>query len=279
VSGNDSPRAGEPPGLTSTGLHLAITTVGAAVVIAVEGELDLQTVPQLVDAVAAAEATDLTVVIDLSRVTFLGSAAMGVLVDLGGPVDPRIKLTRRGEAMCQVRHAGIGSTRTEGGAGCLHGTGHGRETVRQMRWRFGAGKNLDEWIPRTYVQMKYTYGFVEKVADVKHDRSNASLEIGTFVTPRWNIAAYGWWQWTHGGVEVPMPPSDPLFPYHDRLAADQYFNVGLGTGWSFTPTVTAFATYSEGVSGRNGHRVNQGVTFGVSYGFRPRAEAVGVAKQ
>ena len=93
MSGNDSPQAGEPPGLTSTGLHLAVCTVGAAVVIAVEGELDLQTVPQLVDAAAAAEATDLTVVIDLSRVTFLGSAAMGVLVDLGarsgGPLGER----------------------------------------------------------------------------------------------------------------------------------------------------------------------------------------------
>jgi ABC-type transporter Mla MlaB component len=93
VSGNDSPQAGEPPGLTNTDLHLAVRTVGAAVVIAVEGELDLQTVPQLVDAVAAAEATDLTVIIDLSRVTFLGSAAMGVLVDLGarsgGPLEQR----------------------------------------------------------------------------------------------------------------------------------------------------------------------------------------------
>jgi len=93
VSGNDSPQAGEPPGLTSTGLHLAVCTVGAAVVIAVEGELDLQTVPQLVDAAAAAETTDLTVVIELSRVTFLGSAAMGVLVDLGarsgGPLGQR----------------------------------------------------------------------------------------------------------------------------------------------------------------------------------------------
>ena len=87
------PAGWEPPGPTSTGLHLAVRTVGAAVVIAVEGELDLQTVPQLVDAVAAAEATDLTVVIDLSRVTFLGSAAMGVLVDLGarsgGPLGQR----------------------------------------------------------------------------------------------------------------------------------------------------------------------------------------------
>ena len=41
--------------------------------------------------------------------------------------------------------------------------------------------------------------------------------------------------------------------------------------------MTMFATYTEGVSGKNGHKLNQGVTVGLSYGFRPRAEAVGVS--
>ena len=41
---------------------------------------------------------------------------------------------------------------------------------------FGLGKSFDKWIPRTYAQMKYTYGFVEKVADISHDRANLSLE-------------------------------------------------------------------------------------------------------
>ena len=144
---------------------------------------------------------------------------------------------------------------------------------------FGLGKSFDEWVPRTYGQMKYTYGFVEQVAGISHDRANLSLELGGFVTPRWSLAAYGWWQWTCGGIETPVPSFDPLFPYHDRLANDDYFNIGFGTGWSFTPTVTAFATYAHGVSGNNSHKVNQGVTIGFSFGFRPRAEAVGVAKQ
>jgi len=144
---------------------------------------------------------------------------------------------------------------------------------------FGAGKNLDEWIPRTYTQMKYTYAFVEKVADTKHDRSNLSLEVGTFLTPRFNVAMYGWWQWAHGGIDVPIPQTDPLFPYHDRLAADEYFNLGLGAGYALKPTMTVFATYTKGIAGENGHRVNQGVTLGFSYGFRPRAEALGLTKQ
>ena len=122
MSGNDSPQAGEPPGLTSTGLHLAVCTVGAAVVIAVEGELDLQTVPQLVDAVAAAQATDLTVVIELSRVTFLGSAAMGVLVDLGA---------RSGGPLGQ-RHTGITGT-ARGWPGRGHGPRRWSTEVRDRR--------------------------------------------------------------------------------------------------------------------------------------------------
>jgi hypothetical protein len=151
--------------------------------------------------------------------------------------------------------------------------------LNELLLGFNAGKNLNEWIPRTYVQARYTYAFVDKVADIKHDRTNVNLELGTFVTPRWSLSAYGSWQWTHGGIDVPVPRSSPLFPYHDRLAADEFFNLGLGTGWSLTPAMTAFAIYTQGIHGSNGHKVNQGVTVGFSYGYRPRAEAVGVSSR
>jgi hypothetical protein len=29
----------------------------------------------------------------------------------------------------------------------------------------------------------------------------------------------------------------------------------------------------QGVSGRNGHKLNQGLTIGVAYGYRPRLES------
>ncbi len=141
---------------------------------------------------------------------------------------------------------------------------------------FNAGKNLNRWLPRTYTQLRYSYGFVEELAGVSHDRSNLNFEIGTFFTRRWNVSAYAAKQWTHGGVDVPMPRSNPLFLYHDRLANDDFFNAGLGTGFAITPDVTAFAIYMHGFSGSNGHRVNQGLTLGLSYGFRPRAAAVGL---
>ena len=31
---------------------------------------------------------------------------------------------------------------------------------------FGLGKSFDPWIPRTYAQVRYTYGFVEKVGNI-----------------------------------------------------------------------------------------------------------------
>jgi hypothetical protein len=150
--------------------------------------------------------------------------------------------------------------------------------VDELLVGFGAGKSLDPWLRRTYVQMRYSYGFVEKVLGRVHDRENLNLEIGTFINPRWNVSAYGALQWTHGGVDIPIPPSSPYFLNHDSLAEDEFINAGIGTGFALTPQLTAFAIYMEGLQGRNGHKMNQGLTLGFSYGFRPRAEAVGIAE-
>ena len=135
------------------------------------------------------------------------------------------------------------------------------------------GKNLAPWIPRTYAQFRYTYAFVQEVANIKHDRSNFNLELGAFITRNWNVSAFGAWQQTHGGIDLPIPPSNPLFPHHDVIGDDEYFNIGLGTGFSITEEMSGFLTYMQGVSGRNGHKLNQGLTIGVSYGYRPRVES------
>jgi hypothetical protein len=149
---------------------------------------------------------------------------------------------------------------------------HGR-MLNEYWVGFQAGKNLDEWIPRTFTQLRYTYAFVEEVQDISHDRSNVTLEIGTFLTPNWNVSAYGSWQQTHGGIDLPIGPSHPLFEEHDRIGDDEYFNAGLGTGYSLTGEWSAFVTYMQGVKGRNGHKLNQGLTIGFAYGYRPRYES------
>ncbi len=149
---------------------------------------------------------------------------------------------------------------------------HGRQ-LNELWLGFQVGKNLDPWIPRTYTQLRYTYAFVEQVEDIPHDRSNINLELGVFITRNWNVSAFGAWQQTHGGIDLPIRPSNPLFPEHDRIGDDEYFNVGLGMGYSITQEWSGFVTYMHGESGQNGHKLNQGLTIGFAYGYRPRFES------
>jgi hypothetical protein len=139
---------------------------------------------------------------------------------------------------------------------------------------FAAGKSLDAWLPRTYVQGRLNYAFVERVAQVKHDRTNLDFELGYFLTPQWSVRGLAFWQFAHGGVDVPMPPSNPLYPYHDQLAADEHTNLGFGVSYSASKNVSLYALYLESIQGRNGHKVDQGLTLGVSVGFAPLRERI-----
>jgi hypothetical protein len=136
------------------------------------------------------------------------------------------------------------------------------------RWiGFFAGKSLDRWLPRTYVQGQYDFAFVQEVQNVSHNRSNAELELGYFLNPKWSVRALGAWQRTHGGIDVPVPRTNPYYPNHDRLAAERYLQVGGGVAFESSAGTSAYLVYKTAVSGANGHRLNNGFTLGVAYSF------------
>ncbi len=135
---------------------------------------------------------------------------------------------------------------------------------------FFIGKSLDLWIPRTYVQARYSFAFVEKVANVGHDRSNLDVEVGYFPSPSWSVRALAYWQHTHGGIEVPIPQSDPLFPYHDQLAAERFLNAGVGASYDLSRQLNLFGIYTSSVYGANGHKLGRSFTLGLGYSFEPR---------
>jgi hypothetical protein len=135
---------------------------------------------------------------------------------------------------------------------------------------FFAGKSLDPWIPDAFVQLRYNHAFVEKVAGVAHDRRNADLEFGYFMTPRWMAKATLSWQGAHGGIDVPIPPSNPLYPYHDQIAAESFVHVGGGIAWFPSERFGLYASYVTALRGRNGHKVDHGVNLGVSFSPRYR---------
>jgi hypothetical protein len=136
----------------------------------------------------------------------------------------------------------------------------------ELWFGFYAGSTLDEWLPRTYVQLHGNYAFVERVAGVHHDRTRADLEFGWFATPQLSLGAVLSLQETHGGIDVPIPRSNPLYPYHDQLADDDFLNVGASIGWFPTATASFTLAYATSIRGQNGHKLDHGVT--LVAGFR-----------
>jgi hypothetical protein len=134
---------------------------------------------------------------------------------------------------------------------------------------FFAAQSLSRWIPRSYLQARVNFAFVEKVAGIGHDRANVDLEFGHFLTPAISLSALTSWQETFGGIQVPIPPSHPLYPYHDRLASERYVQLGAGANWKFSSHANVYLLYKTAVSGANGHRLNRGVTLGLGYGIAP----------
>ncbi|MDE2219154.1 MAG: hypothetical protein KGL25_03805 [Gammaproteobacteria bacterium] len=132
---------------------------------------------------------------------------------------------------------------------------------------FYIGKSLDPWLPRTYLQLRYAYAFVEKLMGVAHDRSLADFEIGYFPDPKWSVRALASWMIPHGGIDVPPPPDSPYMVVHDRLAAERYLQAGGGVAWSPSDSTSMYLLYRQSLSGANGHKVNNGFTFGYGYSF------------
>lgn len=131
---------------------------------------------------------------------------------------------------------------------------------------FYSAVSLNEWIPRTYVQVRGNYAFVEKLQDIDHDRINATLEIGYFINPSWNVRALVSQQWTDGGISVPVPQTSPLFPDHDRLAAEEFITVGAGATWIINDRTSVYGLYMQAIEGSNAHKVDHRVSVGVGYG-------------
>lgn len=131
---------------------------------------------------------------------------------------------------------------------------------------FYAGTSLHEWIPRTYVQLRGNYAFVEEVLGVSHDRTNATLEVGYYLNPSWSVRALVSSQWTHGGIDVPVLLTSPFFPVHDILAAEEFVNVGAGGTWVVNERMSVYALYMQAIEGTNAHKVDHRVSIGVSYG-------------
>jgi hypothetical protein len=145
------------------------------------------------------------------------------------------------------------------------------QALKQLQVGVSGAKMLDRVVPGLFVQGRYAYAIAEKKLDISHNRSNADLEVGYFVTPRLRLMALGAGQVTHGGIDivrnprVNLPPSQ--FLHHDQITRINFLNVGGGVAYSLTERVDLFGSMIRTVAARNGHMIDRGLSLGLSWSF------------
>ena len=134
-----------------------------------------------------------------------------------------------------------------------------------------AGSRLDRIISGTYWQATYSYAFVERVAGIHHDRSDVALEAGYFLTPELSARLLGTGYYTHGGIVFHSPFDLPpeLFPHHDQIGHSSEINLGGGLAYVLTGSTVVYASYFRSVYGRDSHKIDHGLNFGVGWSFSP----------
>jgi hypothetical protein len=122
------------------------------------------------------------------------------------------------------------------------------------------------------VQARLAFGYLERVAGVRRNRSSVDLEAGWVISPRARLFAFGASHFSHGGFDIPFAElsrlvTEPWWPHHDQLARASYTNVGAGATFAVTRSMSLTMSASTTARGRNTHATKYGITAGVSYSF------------
>lgn len=134
------------------------------------------------------------------------------------------------------------------------------------------GRLLDPILPHAYVHARYTYSFVQKIANIPLDRSSADFEVGYGINSRISVRALGNWLFTHGGIGfLEAAENLLLFLSHDRLLAAHYWHLGGGTTIALNDTMDLDAAVISAISGADTH-YGVGMSLGLTWRFlTPRA--------
>jgi hypothetical protein len=142
--------------------------------------------------------------------------------------------------------------------------------VREYTGGFNLGRRLDPILPDAYAHARLSFTMGERVLGIWHNRNNADVDLGYFVSPSVSIRALGAWQWTHGGLRIPLdaPAGSANFYVHDKIAKDSHFILGGGVSFAATGSLDLSATYVKTISGENSLLL-QGLSVGATWSFSP----------
>jgi hypothetical protein len=158
--------------------------------------------------------------------------------------------------------------------------------LNELQFGVSAAKVFESVLPGVFVQASYSYGIVQQVLDISHNRSMLSAEAGYFVTPRVRVIGLSSGQITHGGIDAsPELAFDPIrFPVHDQITRDNFVTIGGGVAYAMSEKIDLFGSLVHALvaAQRNSHQIDRGVTVGLTWSFstrRANARAIATAEE
>lgn len=139
--------------------------------------------------------------------------------------------------------------------------------LRELQVGVNVGRDLEEIIPQTYFQARYSYAFVQNVQQFGLDRSNVDWEFGYYAKPRLSLRFTGAWQYTHSGLRYPLDQNIPHFhELHDRAAKSGFVRVGGGVTVTLAKDIDLHADVGNTFRGYTTHGA-RGLSLGISWRF------------
>jgi hypothetical protein len=145
--------------------------------------------------------------------------------------------------------------------------------LHELQFGVSAAK-VFESVPGVFVQASYSYGVVQQVLDISHNRSMLNTEAGYFVTPKVRVIGLASGQITHGGIDAsPELGFDPIrFPVHDQITRDDFLTLGGGVAYAMSEKFDIFGSVVHALAAaqRNAHQIDHAVTIGLTWSFSTR---------
>jgi hypothetical protein len=138
----------------------------------------------------------------------------------------------------------------------------------------------DSFLSPLYTQTRISYGFVERVLDRSHNRTNIDSELGYFLTRRLTLSGLATFQKHHGN---PLDTDFSLGPEqwtheedheHMKLLRSDLLDVGAGIAFQVNARSSIYATALRTIWGKNGHPLHAGFIVGINFRFGPRRRNV-----
>ena len=117
------------------------------------------------------------------------------------------------------------------------------------------GRRLNPLIPKAYIQVQYSYAFVERVLGIAPNRSNIEVQPGYFLTRRTSLLATGQYVYTHSGLDLNYSLfhaglSGDQWIHHDQIAKTSLLDLGGGASFAITPSWQMFLTVAHSVGAK-----------------------------